>query len=110
MTEFPGEVDFVGPGVEVRLTPEGPRSHLEIRVQHDQADAVHLEVLLVPRDERGLATGAPTAIYASTWPLRRLEGRETAVAEGWLPRSLEPDLARRCYYRVTPVMMNASNT
>ena len=100
---------FFQHGVEVDLFGEGPLRRLEISVDtavHASADAVELEVLFQPRDQHGLANGAPAVLYASRWPLKSLRPDGTAVADGWLPRSLAPELARRCYYRVSPIIMD----
>ena len=101
---------FFEDGIEVVLLAEGPRSRLEISVDtgvHAGTDAVELEVLFQPRDQHGLANGAPAVLYASRWPITRLRPDGRALADGWLPRALEPGLARRCYYRVSPIIMDA---
>jgi len=103
---------FFGPGVEADLIEAGRRCRLEISVDtamHAGADGVHVEIFFQAQDERGMPTGAPAVLYASTWPLRRLDQQQTAVAEGWLPRALEPSLARRCYFRVKPVIMDGAS-
>lgn len=109
MADDTQRLHFFGHGVEIDLLAEGPRCRLEISVDaamHPRADAISLEVLFQPRGSHGLANGAPAVLYASQWPLRRLRPDRPAVADGWLPRALEPGLARRCYYQVSPIMMD----
>jgi len=105
------QLEFFGPGVEVRLTGHDPRCHLEVLVDtrvHRGTDAVRLEVLFQPRDERGLPRGAPAVLYASQWTLRPLASDTGSVAEGWLPRALTTELAHRCYCRVAPIILDAA--
>ena len=111
MSDNTEHLSFYSRGIEAELDEHGLRCRLLVSVDvrmHDGADAIHLEVLFQSRDERGLASGAPAVLYASTWPLRPPDAQGTATAEGWLPRALEPGLARRCHYRVTPIIMDPS--
>lgn len=100
---------FYARGIEAELDEQGPRCRLLVSVDlraYDGAEAVRLEVLFQPRGERGLPVGAPAVLYASTWPLRLPDAAGMATADGWLPRALGPALARRCHYRVTPIIMD----
>lgn len=109
MSDSTEHLSFHGHGIEAELEEHGPRCRLLVSVDvrlHDGADAIRLEVLFQSRDGRGLPGGAPAVLYASTWALRPPDAHGTATAEGWLPRALEPGLARRCYYRVTPIIMD----
>ncbi|MFN0056228.1 MAG: hypothetical protein ACKV0T_29125 [Planctomycetales bacterium] len=104
-------------GAELRLTCREGSGLVEVTLpggkDKESAQSVEIEVLLQPRDRRGLATGPPLVVCRVTCALRPLpNGRRGG--RFWLPGGLSGAMARDCHYRfvqstIVPRQQNADS-
>lgn len=109
MERYPQPMSFYGPGIRVVVSVVGGRCLLEVGINqaiYPTEDAVRLDVLFQPRDDRELPRGSPAVVYRSILTLTGRPGQHQAHTFTWLPRSITWDLAGRCHYRVTPFRMD----
>ena len=94
---------FYGPGVRALLTSLQRRCLIQVAVDRCGdafADELRCQVLLQPRDRRGLPTGSLLQLADEPMRLRRGPRKDEWIGHAWLPSGIEPDLARECYYRL----------
>ncbi len=65
--------------------------------------AVRVEVLIQPRDRRGLPDGPPVELHAQCVPLLKLPESRGMLGRCWLPPGLSVVSARNCFFRLTSV-------
>jgi hypothetical protein len=96
--------DFSGPGIEARLTWQGWRCRMDVRVAPDSDLApgpLDCEVLLQPLDPRGLPTGPVARLDRQRIWLRAPDQLAGWQGQLWLPPGIDFDFARSCYFRLT---------
>ena len=105
MDNQPWREEFHGPGITATVRCNRGRCLLEVCLErrlHPQAVRVQVEVLLQPRDQRGLPRSSPALICDLTFPLRLKPNGKMMAGHSWLPPELDATLVCRCHFRVTP--------
>jgi hypothetical protein len=102
----PEPVSFYGPGLRLELLghPSG-RCLLQAWVTESPPAKWVLEVLFQPVEPSGLARGFPTLLHSTPVQFSTAIS-DLPTAFIWLPNGFLFDLARRCYYRFSPVKSN----
>ena len=106
MTDPTLQETFYGPGIDMLLACWDRCCRLEIAVDPASepfAPQMQCEILLQPRDPRGLATRSPVTVAVETLLLKPTVGDSMWHGQFWLPRQIPPRLARSCYYRLSPL-------
>lgn len=94
--------EYHGPGTRLSVRCGRGRCLLEFAQELNGGLALgpaNVEILLQPRDDRGLPQGSPAVLCDLEIPLHaRTDG--AAAGHRWLPPSLGADLIRRCHFRL----------
>ncbi len=85
------------------LTCEGDSCLAEVTMPQRRGPAIDVDVLLQPRDRRGLAVGSPIVAHSQQVHMQPLPDHRHSIGRFWLPSGLSQESARNCYFRVRPV-------
>lgn len=90
-------------GTQLVLTCEDGSCLVEFATPAATEPAVQLELLLLPRDRRGLPDGPPVELHSQCVPLLSLSERRGMLGRCWLPPGLSVEAVRNCFIRLKPV-------
>ncbi len=85
------------------LTCEGDSCLAEVTMPSQRGAAIDVDVLLQPRDRRGLAVGSPIVAHTQQVHMQPLPDHRHSIGRFWLPSGLSQESAKNCYFRVRPV-------
>ena len=96
-------------GIELQLDCAEGSCLAEITVPSDLPWA-EVEVLLQPRDERGLPCGPPIRVDQQSLPLSPLPDGQGGLGRFWMPGGISPETAQQCHFRVSPCRMERNDS
>lgn len=91
---------YDGRDLKLLLTCEGDSCLAEVTMPQDRGSAIDVDVLLQPRDRRGLAVGSHIVAHSQHVTMQPLPDRHRSIGRFWLPPGLSQESARNCYFRV----------
>lgn len=90
-------------GTNLLLTCDDGSCLVEFCMPNERETPVRVELLIQPRDARGLPAGPPVELYSRGVPLYDLPGGRGRLGRFWLPNDLADRVTRHCFFRLTPM-------
>lgn len=91
------------------LTCEGDSCLAEITMPSRRGPAVDVDVLLQPRDRRGLAVGSPIVAHSQQVHMQPLPDHCHSIGRFWLPSGMSQESAQKCYFRIRHIVSSTSD-